>query len=63
MMHLWQNKKKSRKQILHTKRKWYVIFGTVYSCSVLMHVLKVDLSFLFACLKYLNWIYKDLFRY
>lgn len=50
MMHLWQNKKKSRKQILHMKRKWYVIFGTVYSYSVLMHLFKIDLGFLFACL-------------
>lgn len=46
MMHRWQNKKKSRKQILHMKRKWYVISGTVYY-SVLMHLFKMDFSFLF----------------
>lgn len=31
--------------------------------SVHMHLFKIDLSFLFACLKYLKQIYKDLSRY
>lgn len=47
MMRLWQSKKKSRKPILHMKRKWYVIFGTVFSCSVLMHLFKKSKIILF----------------
>lgn len=42
MMHHQANKKKSRKQILHMKRKWYVIFATVYSYPVLMLLPKID---------------------
>lgn len=34
MMHHQENRKKSRKQILHMKRKWYVTLGNAYSYPV-----------------------------
>lgn len=42
MVHHQESQKKSRKQILPMKRKWYVIFETVYNYPVLEQMLEID---------------------